>query len=146
MVCSCGLTAIFKWLLHTYRAQRSKIERVFLRQERMFVEQGSRNQPREWRFNSGRKLTVFGRKKISLSLTVQSYNLHTLYFKYLTTNLAQKRAFKDLIIVALQKIWRPILACFRLYLLHRYRAQCSKIERVFQDKNASKWDKPNIVC
>ena len=33
--------------------------------------------------------------------------------------------------VALSKIRRPIWTCFRPYLLHTYRAQCSNIERVF---------------
>ena len=31
----CGLTAVFKRLLHTYKAQSSKIERVFRKQERI---------------------------------------------------------------------------------------------------------------
>ena len=44
-----------------------------------------------WRFNGGRKLTVFERKKIPLSLNVLSYNLHTMYFKSLTANLGLKK-------------------------------------------------------
>ena len=45
---------------------------------------------------------VFERKKKPLSLPVWSYNLHPMYFKYETANLAWKKIIvKDLIVVAL---------------------------------------------
>ena len=48
---------------------------------------------------------VFERKKIPLFLIVLSFNLHTIYFKYLTVILAKtKMIFMDLIIVALKRV------------------------------------------